>query len=467
MDTKNQIGIDLGSQYDPVYLTKEQQELCYYLDEINIRSVFVKNKKPSELILGALFATNDQNQKNNPDWIAQSAHSFREILYGYLPKDLNDKKASVEKIVANTNGTYDATAITENILNFYTVFTNISHHTYDGDNLSSRRLKELEKIGIADLAKDTGEIVFNKELYLKIIQAFFELLKHLYISQISRFDEIDNIITKNLSEVSVLKLKNLIINFNARNYFFQHAPASWIIWFLENGFFETLNREVEDKTRYSYSKPELAYLANVVGSQTYIQDTVVVIRSVECDKNFNPEVIDRFVWMISEMPAENIAELVPKMKKENWIQLMFDFNPSGYQYQKIVEKLAEAKESQSLLLMAEFLLTTKTDRDESIYFDRYFVLSDVYSTSIFKALAEVEENNLNNALRLVARIFRTLTQDWEGESDGSFEKKDKFFLYDIDLFNINDAELVRGSGTDDIRSLMETFIVLIRRDHWV
>lgn len=60
----------------PVRLTPEQEELCRRMDELHALDQL--QAKPSDMFRGALSVIEDEN---NPDRIAQAAHSLREILY--------------------------------------------------------------------------------------------------------------------------------------------------------------------------------------------------------------------------------------------------------------------------------------------------------------------------------------------------------------------------------------------------
>ena len=65
----------------PARLTSEQEDLCSRLDELY--QPYDLHVRPSEMFRGAVFASRAEC-RNNPDWIAQAAHSLREILYPIL-----------------------------------------------------------------------------------------------------------------------------------------------------------------------------------------------------------------------------------------------------------------------------------------------------------------------------------------------------------------------------------------------
>lgn len=67
----------------PIKLTPQQEELCRRLDLLNQRTI--KGQELSKMFRGAIYAIREEC-RSNPDWMAQSAHSFREIIYQFSPR---------------------------------------------------------------------------------------------------------------------------------------------------------------------------------------------------------------------------------------------------------------------------------------------------------------------------------------------------------------------------------------------
>ncbi len=78
------------NQIGPVHLTSEQEELCDRLDLWHTR--YGLSTKPSDMFRGAIFVSRTA-QRQNPDWVAQSAHSLRDILYPFGSIAPNRKEA--------------------------------------------------------------------------------------------------------------------------------------------------------------------------------------------------------------------------------------------------------------------------------------------------------------------------------------------------------------------------------------
>lgn len=74
---------EVGSILPPIKLTRQQEELCRRLDALNRRTI--QGKELSKMLTGAIYATREEC-RSNPDWMAQSAHSLREILYQFKSK---------------------------------------------------------------------------------------------------------------------------------------------------------------------------------------------------------------------------------------------------------------------------------------------------------------------------------------------------------------------------------------------
>jgi hypothetical protein len=284
------------------------------------------------------------------------------------------------------------------------------------------------------------------------------------MNQIQILKNIDQFFTAGLEKAESEHAQKLIEpNLNARDYLFSEAPIEWIEWLNENGFFEALNQEAEDKTRYSFSSPELYYLIRVVEQGGNEDEVVRIMNQVQCDKNFNPEVIDQFIHISQRLSVENLIKITPKIKKENWVKLMSSFGPSGYSYQEIVKKLDEAGEYGSLVELADSLFSINEKKDKNNYLEHYFHLGDIHESGIFKALANAKGEEAKTALIMISQNLPKLTEIKEEDGEvGFFTASDKLYLGDLDFFNLK----FRESGLrykEDIESLLTLFGLLIEK----
>ncbi len=113
----------------PIELTPQQEGLCRRLDALN--QMTIQGQELSNIFRGAIFATRKEN-RSNPDWIAQSAHSLREIIYLYKSNKTKGKKYRGNWI--NAFRTYGSVVtvkkeIFEQIINeVYRKITGVAHH---------------------------------------------------------------------------------------------------------------------------------------------------------------------------------------------------------------------------------------------------------------------------------------------------------------------------------------------------
>ena len=109
----------------PARLTPEQEDLCRRLDELY--DPYNLHVRPSNMFRGAVYASRAEC-RSNPDWIAQAAHSLREILYPiWSPtyKEIADKKKTVFE-------NYGSVSVGDLIINavgsVYGRLTDLAHH---------------------------------------------------------------------------------------------------------------------------------------------------------------------------------------------------------------------------------------------------------------------------------------------------------------------------------------------------
>lgn len=125
MKKDDALEFSVGGILRPIELTPQQEDLCERLDELNQRTI--KGSEFSLMFRGAVFALREEN-RSNPDWMAQSAHSLREILYQFSHKNLNRVEVFKEygsvtaddekfkEIVGRVNGKITAVAHHQKVL---------------------------------------------------------------------------------------------------------------------------------------------------------------------------------------------------------------------------------------------------------------------------------------------------------------------------------------------------------------
>lgn len=279
------------------------------------------------------------------------------------------------------------------------------------------------------------------------------------MKQIELHNQIDSLLKQAPGSVSVERVKEIIlVNVDAKNYFYSKADEAWIDWLFQNDFLKEINDKPKDTTRYFYQMPELGYLTRMAER---VPEKVVDI--ILCTSNsassFNPEVVDRFAYILSLIPAEQIARLVVKVRDENWIRLMAGFNHSGFEYGKTLEKLAKAKDYDSLIVLAEVILSVRIQEeikitDNGITTNNPFYLNELSYTKVFEYLLNVDERHYESTLRLAVKKMIEVVLLGDKSEDGSiFPIEEMFYLFDVDFFTLQPGQSEHLSSRDDVREL--------------
>lgn len=274
---------------------------------------------------------------------------------------------------------------------------------------------------------------------------------------------------KKSSQPDVKKVKELInLNPDSRQYFFFKADERWLDWLWKNGFLDVIKEKIEDPTRYGYRTPELSYLVRMAEKvPAKIVDIMLAVPvSVE---TFNPEVIDRFLWICSTLPAEQLARVVQRIRDEKWIPLMGAFNKLGFEYEKMFRTFANAKDYKSILILAKAVLSVRTKEEiketsRGFSSDNPFYFSDLSHTKVFDQLISIDEENVEQALKLVTKIIaKIVLLGDKAESDKVFLVREIFYLFDVDFFSLEPSDKKHLSYRNDVRELAATIKVLAQR----
>jgi hypothetical protein len=145
------------SKLSPINLTPQQKELCRRLETLNQKTI--KGQDLSKMLIGALFAIREEC-RSNPDWIAQSAHSFREILYPFFR---NDKKAKRVKKVKNVNvfdafkyygsATTEEETFQQSLKTVYGNITEVAHHQLISVENYEKLIEDFQRVLLWALAR--------------------------------------------------------------------------------------------------------------------------------------------------------------------------------------------------------------------------------------------------------------------------------------------------------------------------
>lgn len=107
----------------PIKLTSQQEDLCKRLDLLNQKTI--QGQELSKMFRGAIYAIREE-YRSNPDWMAQSAHSLREIIYQFSPKHSKIKLVDALKMFGSV--TTDDDKFKEKIGRIRHRIESVAHH---------------------------------------------------------------------------------------------------------------------------------------------------------------------------------------------------------------------------------------------------------------------------------------------------------------------------------------------------
>lgn len=148
----------------PPSLNPEQQDLCNRLDEWHDQYKSLKGK-PSKMFQGAIFAIRTEC-RNNPDMIAQAAHSLREILYPFKSK---------EEAIREYGSVHTDKAFVEKIGRVYGQLTSLAHHGRNSKNLDF--------------------INFTISDFERLLDEFVRIMRHALTRQMDIHGEIEQVLS--------------------------------------------------------------------------------------------------------------------------------------------------------------------------------------------------------------------------------------------------------------------------------
>ncbi len=423
----------------PIQLTPDLDELCKRLDTFYAHAS-VHETRPSDMLRGALFVM-QLELRSNPDQIAQAAHSLREILYHF------NERGARDKALTEYGSTYDSSRRDE-VGRYQGLLDNLAHHNFT-------------EVGKASLigGSESQPVVITVDVLEKIVSGFSRLLFEVLRRQLDVHAEIDQLLKKDPAQINVTEITTLLgLNPDARNYFFANANSGWLDYIWSNGLLDEIKKKAEDVTRYSFRLPELDYLTRMaVDAPSQVANILLAVPSSSA--SFNPEVVDRFLWICSILPASELKRLAAKIRDESWVRLMAKFNRWGFEYEKVLKALSDAKEYESLLIVAEEVLSVLSREDFStekniFTSDSPFYFKDFRHAHIFKYIADVDEINAENALRLVAKVLAQIVSLGEPIENGEFKIYDSLHLYDVDFFGLELGQNANPMHQNDVRELV-------------
>jgi hypothetical protein len=268
-------------------------------------------------------------------------------------------------------------------------------------------------------------------------------------------------------KLSAERIRELIdLNPDSRQYFFAKADERWLDWLWKNGLLSEIHKTSIDPTQL-HRTPELYYLDRAADKNpARVVDIMLEVSS--SPDSFNPETLERFLWISGKLPADQLARMVVKIHDENWVKLMAAFTDSGFEY----EKMLKIFQMRTIMIMSFFsqklfyrcgprrILKSRAAPGRTIH-----SICTIWNTQKFlEHLAQVDDAHLEKAFALALKILgeTTLLGDEEGEGR-TFKIKDNYHLYDVDFFTLEPGQKEHDLPHEEVRELAAVGKVLLRR----
>ena len=357
-----------------------------------------------------------------------------------------------------------------------------------------KKLSDLTHLG-ADLRAFTPEEFanFGDSDFEKLMEDYVRVLgSALRLQQIYLHTIIDSIVQqKKKRSKGVEEDLKLILNVNldARQYFYAKADEWWLGWLGKRGFLNVTNESAADSGADNIRRPELQYLLRMAEKRP--ANVVDILLKLPAYTNTSNQAIYSYLLRICQsLPAHQLARVVEKIRSENWPALLDGIaTQTGFEYDRMCETLANAKDYESLLVLIGAALSVRTDEETeraSRYRDSPFFLDYLSRTGIFGRLAAVEAAYAEDALALATEVMAeaVVLRDKDGELEGPlesdwgaliqkmrleqvgasvFEVADKYTLSDMDFFDLELGQKEPQSFQKDVHELAAVVKTLLER----
>jgi len=365
-------------------LTTTQQEVSKRLRDIDADL--------SKMYLGGLRVLLDES---NPDRIAQSSHSMREITNHLFRnaqvlvsdeekeqlKERNGSQARrLQKLFDPLGGIAALADSVYDVWNrFHKYFTAVSHHTETTEEEYRSTLDQFEEV----------------------------LLRYVLPHQVEIYARLDLIIAKGPQTADSEEIKKLLSrNLETYRYFFTKVSATWLEFLRHHGLLKL-------------SWPVADYFARVAPETPDLVTQALLGLALPDDRRIGV----RFIQAANRMPLDNAVKIAKRVVRENWVKApeadFFD-RPLN----ELLEKLTSGRRYHEALQLADELLDVQippskedgipTHRDVTGYID------DHEYREVLRTLGAVPEQELGAVLRLLIDKLHKAVALGLGKSEDDF-----------------------------------------------
>ena len=413
----------------PVRLTVKQEDLCRRLEDLY--APYNLHVRPSDMFRGVLFASREE-RRSNPDWIAQAAHSAREILYPLISVEISED--NLIKLFREYATRHSGSS---SISNQEFIDTFVELDTIYG------KLSDLAHHGAAPKTLTAEEFAnFSDRDFEKLIEEYESLLaRALRLQQVNVHTVIDEIVKDRRKKDLKFVLE---VNLDARQYFYSRADEWWLDFLWHEGFLDVIKRGANGLNVYENVTSELSYLERIAEQCPAKVVNMIMLNVPITAETFNPDVVYKFLRICSALPAVQLARVVDKIRFERWVPLLDGvYNHSGFAYADMLSTLADANDFASLLVLAEAVLAVRPGEETgnaSGFRDSPFLLDHLPYTKVFERLAAVDDEHAERALALATSKLAEI-----------MAASDQFLLLEDDFFTLEPGQ--SDGWQEDVREL--------------
>ena len=346
-------------------------------------SEFLSSHDP---ILGRIYRGARQTiDARAEDWIAQSAHSLREIMTSFLRKsNLNDgvkshitkrkKEGNPPAAVIGTQYYFDELGGADGETAYDIWYKKYQKHLHD----------------IAHHQNDGKKYADSPDKYLDLVSEFEGfLLRAIVPKQIDVYKELDRIITDKPENNNPDELRPLVTrNAESQRYFFSKVGTEWFYFLRDNNFL-------------SPSWVVGNYLSRIVPDLS--KEVVDVILSADVEDDWN--IKNAYVIAAAKALPEDAARVVKKVRDERWLgEIKGGLLP--HYLSDLLKNLIQGERFLEALDLTDLLLevggTGPYGRSTSTAVDEY------YYAEILKEIAKIKPEALESFIRLIAKKLEFL-----------------------------------------------------------
>ncbi len=338
------------------------------------------DEKLARMYLGAIHVLNDES---NPERIAHSAHSLREITNhlsaqaeGLLTKkeegDLRKQSQSIrvvrfKRLFDPRNGVnvFDQSVYDLWNKQFYEYFTKVSHHADVALEEFKSRLQDFEQF----------------------------LVKYVFPLQTEIYEHIDQMLASGAVSADPAELKLLLsINVESFAYFFKNVSADWLPFLQKQGFIRVCWDVCHYLARIAEERP------------TEVLDVLLKLDTAGEGWRFE----DSFLTAARKMPPQISSRLVDKIIKEKWVES----SPRRivcYAFRDYLNYLLSNQEHKQALRLSRSLLAVYVPGASSAQAQfRSGRVRGYLDDHDYKTIADVLKAASNDALKPAIHLLKTI-----------------------------------------------------------